>query len=147
MREHHRFLITQHLAQLDFLDGQIATYSEEIERLTQPLDDRLVLLHTIPGVGRTTAELILAEVGSDVSRFPTPGALGGVVRGGPGYNESACKPYSGRTRRGSQRLRAGLVQAAKPLPGPKVAISQPSTIALRRGGDANVPWWPSCIQF
>jgi transposase len=75
VRDHHRFLLTQHLAQLDFLDEQIAAYSQEIERLTHPFDDRLARLDTIPGVARTTAELILAEVGADLSRFPTPAHL------------------------------------------------------------------------
>lgn len=112
VREHHRFLLTQHLAQLDFLDEQIATYSQEIERLTHPFDDRLALLDTIPGVARTTAELILAEVGADLSRFPTPAHLAAWAGLAPGNNESAGKHYSGRTRKGSQWLRAGLIQAA-----------------------------------
>jgi transposase len=122
VRAHHRFLLTQHLAHLDFLDEQIATYSREIERLTAPFDELVTLLDTIPGVARNTAELILAEVGSDLSRFPTANHLASWAGLVPGNNESAGKRLSGKTRtrpargasvrQGSQWLRAGLTQAA-----------------------------------
>ena len=69
VRPHHRFLIAQHLAYLDFLDEQIAVYSQQIERLTRPFDEWVALLDTIPGVARPTAEMILAEVGTDLSQF------------------------------------------------------------------------------
>jgi transposase len=97
---------------LDFLDEQIATYSQEIERVTQPLDDLVVLLDTIPGVARTTAELILAEVGADLSRFPSAAHLAAWAGVAPGSHESAGKRLSGRTRQGSQWLPVGLIQAA-----------------------------------
>jgi transposase len=114
VRPHHRFLLAQHLAHLDFLDEQVATYSREIERLTAPFDDLVELLDTIPGVARTTAELTrsVAEVGADLSRFPTADHLASWAGLVPGNNESAGKRLSGKMRQGSQWLRAGLTQAA-----------------------------------
>ena len=112
VRPHHRFLLAQHLAHRDFLDEQIATYSQEIERVTEPLEELVTLLDTIPGVARTTAELILAEVGADLSRFPSAAHLAAWAGVAPGSHESAGKRLSGRTRQGSQWLRVGLIQAA-----------------------------------
>ena len=122
VRPHYRFLSVQHLAHLDFLDEQIAAYGREIENLTAPFDELVALLDTIPGVARTTAELILAEVGADLSRFPTADHLASWAGLVPGNNESADKRLSGKTRtrpargasvrQGSQWLRAGLTQAA-----------------------------------
>jgi transposase len=112
VRPHHRFLLAQHLAHLDFLEEQIMAYSQEIERLTAPFEELVTLLDTIPGVARTTAELILAEVGADLSRFPTADHLASWAGLVPGNNESAGKRLSGKMRQGSQWLRAGLTQAA-----------------------------------
>jgi transposase len=112
VRPHHRFLLAQHLAHLDFLDEQIGVYSREIENQTAPFDELVALLDTIPGVARTTAELILAEVGADLSRFPTAAHLASWAGLVPGNNESAGKRLSGTMRQGSQWLRAGLTQAA-----------------------------------
>jgi transposase len=114
VRAHHRFLLAQHLAHLDSrsVDEQIAAYGQEIERLTAPFEELVTLLDTIPGVARTTAELILAEVGADLSRFPTADHLASWAGLVPGNNESAGKRLSGKMRQGSQWLRAGLPQAA-----------------------------------
>ena len=100
VRAHHRFLLAQHLAHLDSrsVDEQIAAYGREIERLTAPFDELVDLLDTIPGVARTTAELILAEVGADLSRFPTANHLASWAGLVPGNNESAGKRLSGTTR-------------------------------------------------
>jgi transposase len=113
VRPHHRFLIAHHLAHLDFLDEQIAAYSQEIERQTQPFEELVTLLDTIPGVARTTAELILAEVGADLSRFESADHLASWAGLAPGNNESAGKRLSGKMRKGSQWLRVGLTQAAQ----------------------------------
>lgn len=113
VRPHHRFLLAQHLAHLDFLEEQIAAYSQELERLTTPFDELVTLLDTIPGVARTTAELILAEVGADLSRFPTADHLASWAGLVPGNHESAGKRLSGKLRQGSQWLRVGLTQAAQ----------------------------------
>lgn len=113
VRTHHRFLLAQHLAHLDFLEEQIAAYAQEIERVTAPFEEFITLLDTIPGVARTTAELILAEVGADLSRFPTADHLASWAGLVPGNNQSAGRRLSGTMRKGSQWLRVGLTQAAQ----------------------------------
>ncbi len=135
VRDHHRFLLMQHLAHMDFLDEQIATYSERIEQLTAPFDELVTLLDTIPGVARTTAELILAEVGTDLSRFPDADHLAAWAGLAPGNNESAGKHRSGKTRKGSRWLRAGLTQAAHAAGRQKncYLASQYHRLAARRG--------------
>ena len=74
------------------------------------VDERL---ETIPGVGRRTAEAILAEIGPEVSRFPTAGHLASWAEMCPGNNESGGKRRSGTTTKGDPWLRAALVEAAK----------------------------------
>jgi transposase len=72
----------------------------------------ITLLDTIPGVGQQTAELLLAEIGSDMSRFKSDGHLAKWAKLCPGNNESGGKRYSGRTGQGNNWLRSGLIQAA-----------------------------------
>ncbi len=110
---HHALLVGQMLAQIDFLDETIATLSAQIEELTRPFSREIELLDTIPGVGRTTAEVIVAELGTDMSRFPTDAHLaswGGMC---PGQRESGGKKHSAATRKGSKWLRGTLTECAK----------------------------------
>jgi transposase len=141
VRPHHRFLIAQHLAHLDFLDEQITVFDERIGAhlaselgpppdapprdeavpvaLRRPEDPPLdgpqavVLLDTIPGVGRQVAEIVVAEIGTAMERFGTPGRLARWAKLCPGNNESAGKRQSGRTGSGNRALRSALVQAAQ----------------------------------
>jgi len=113
VREHHRFLLAEQLAHLDYLEEAIERVSAEIERRLGPFEEEIAYLRTIPGVGRRTAETLLAEVGGDVSRFPTSGHLASWAGLCPGSDESAGKRRSGRTRKGSPWLREALVEAAR----------------------------------
>src|SRR5918997_1808897 len=153
VRDHHRFLLAQHLTHPDFLDEQIALFTQHIAATIEaqaggesgppppdgPSDaepapvegdedapERPVewtraveLLVTIPGVGRTTAELLIAEVGTDMQRFGSASRLARWAKVCPGNNESAGKRYSGRTGQGNAWLRSGLVQAAHSAVGVK----------------------------
>ncbi len=110
---HHALLISQMLAQIDFLDETIATLSERIEELTRPFSRELELLDTIPGIDRRAAEMLLAEIGPDMSRFPTDAHLASWAGICPGQHESAGKQRSGKTRKGSKWLRGTLTEAAK----------------------------------
>lgn len=110
---HHALLVSQMLAQIDFIDETVATLSERIEELTAPFSRELELLDTIPGVDRRTAELLLAEIGPDMSRFPSPGHLASWAGLCPGQHESAGKQRSGKTRKGSRWLRGALTESAK----------------------------------
>ncbi len=112
-RDHHRFLVAQQLAHLDALDGLIDEVSTEIERRLRPFGAALDLLDTIPGIARRGAEIILAELGTDLSRFGTAAQLASWAGLCPGNHESAGKRTSGKTRQGNPWLRGLLVEAAQ----------------------------------
>jgi transposase len=109
---HQRFLVAQQLAHIDDLDEAIAELDAEIEARRRPFAAELARLDAIPGVGRRTAEVILAEVGAALRRFPTAGHLASWAGMCPGTHESAGKRLSGRTRKGNRALRTALVEAA-----------------------------------
>ncbi len=136
---HQRFLVARQLAHIDALDALIAEVSHEIAaRLraaddavaaaaepdaasvgspegppARPFADAIARLDTIPGVAQRTAEILVAELGLDLTRFPTPGHLASWAGMCPGNHESAGKRQSGRTRKGNRALRAALVEAAQ----------------------------------
>ncbi|HET7517238.1 MAG TPA: IS110 family transposase [Actinomycetes bacterium] len=110
---HHGLLVGEMLARIDQMDETISRLSAEVARVAAPFSPLLGLLMTIPGVSRRTAEVILAEIGTDMSRFPTAAHLASWAGVCPGNNESAGKHGSGRTRKGSKWLRVALVEAAQ----------------------------------
>ena len=110
---HQRFLVARQLAHLDELDGLIAEVSAEIAERVRPGEDAVTRLDGIPGVGRTTAEVRVAEIGTDMTRFPTDAHLASWAALCPGHHESAGKRTSGKTRKGNRALRTALVEAAK----------------------------------
>lgn len=73
--EHHRFLLGLHLEQIEALERSIARVEVQLAKLIEPFRERIALLTTIPGVSDTTAQIIVAEIGLDMSRFPTAGHL------------------------------------------------------------------------
>jgi len=109
---HQCFLVAQHLAHIDALDEQIAQLSAEIADRMRPFEELLQRLDEIPGVGRWTAEVILAEIGTDMSRWRTAGHLASWAGMCPGNNESAGKRKSGKTRKGDPWLTVSLTEAA-----------------------------------
>jgi transposase len=114
LREAHRLLLKLHLEHIDDLNAKIATLSEEIDRLLVPFDPNNALerLDTIPGVNRQIAEVILAELGTDMSRFPSAAHAASGAGLAPGKNESAGKNRSGKTLKGNKALKAARTQAA-----------------------------------
>jgi transposase len=113
MGAHQRFILAQQLTHLDDLDALLARIDAEIAARLQPVEEAVMRLDGIPGVGRTVAEVLVAEVGADVRRFPTAAHLAAWAGLAPGNNESAGKRKSGKTRKGSPWLRAALVEAAQ----------------------------------
>jgi transposase len=109
---HQRFMVAQQLAHIDFLDETIEGLDQEVAERLRPFDETIVRLDAITGVGRRTAETILAQIGTDMSRFPTAKHLASWAGLSPGNNESAGKRKSGKTRKGNKALRSILVQAA-----------------------------------
>jgi len=112
LKAHHRFLLTELLAQIDYLDEAIARVGDEIATRLEPAEEAIALLDTIPGVNQRTAEIFLAEVGQDMDRFPSAGHLASWAGMCPGNHQSAGKRKSGKTRKGSPWLRQALIEAA-----------------------------------
>jgi transposase len=112
VKAHHRFVLTELLCQIGSLDETIARFDEEIERYCRPFEEAVVLLDTIPGIARETAEIIVSEIGTDMSRFPSAAHLASWAGVAPGNNESAGKKRSGRTTQGNKPLGVALNQAA-----------------------------------
>jgi transposase len=108
----HALLIGAILAHLDFLDEQIDRLSDAIEERIAPFAAAVELLCTIPGVQRRSAEVILAEIGPDMSVFPSARHLASWAGQCPGNDRSAGKQRSGRTRKGSRWLDSALKDAA-----------------------------------
>jgi transposase len=109
---HQRYLLGHQLNHLEFLDRQIQDLNQEVEARLRPFEPVLDRLDAIPGIGPRNAESILAEVGTDMSRFPTSAHFASWAKLCPGNDESAGKRRSGRTGKGSRWLRATMVEAA-----------------------------------
>jgi len=133
--DHQRFLLAQALAHVDFLDEQIGRLDAEVAERTRPFEEAIARLDTIPGVSRRTAEVLVAEVGVELERFPTPRHLASWAGMCPGNDESAGKRRSGKTRKGSPALRRALVQAAHAAGRSKTTYlgAQYRRLAARRG--------------
>lgn len=109
---HQRFLVARQLAHVDDLDELIAQVSAEIAERLRPFAPLLARLDAIPGIGPPTAEVIVAELGGDVERFPTHRHFSAWAGLSPGANESGGKRRAGTTRKGNRALRTALVRAA-----------------------------------
>jgi transposase len=112
VKPHHRFILTELLCQIDNLEEAVSHFDEQIQLLCVPFEAAIALLDTIPGVARQTAEIIVSEIGIDMSRFPSAAHLAAWAGVAPGNNESAGKRRSGKTRKGNQALGVALNQAA-----------------------------------
>jgi len=135
VREHHRFMLKQLMAQVEMLEGQIAAFEARIESLMTEDQEKIDRLKGIPGVDDRAARLIIAEIGTDMSRFPSADHLCSWAGVCPGNNESAGKRKTGRTRRGNRWLRRVLNQAAWASSMKKGSYfkAQHARIARRRG--------------
>jgi transposase len=109
---HHRFLLSVHLQQIDAIDKVIGDIDAEVDALVEPFRTTVQLLTTIPGVDELSACVILAEIGRDMSRFPTAGHLISWAGLCPRNDESAGKRRSTRMRKGPAWLKTTLVQCA-----------------------------------
>jgi transposase len=110
--EHHRFLLRMHLDHLAHLEGLIDRLGARAGEVLAPFAEAAERLTTIPGVSRRAAEVVLAEVGTDMKQFPSAAHLASWAGLCPGSHESAGKRKGGRTTKGDRWLRAILVQAA-----------------------------------
>jgi transposase len=109
---HHRFLLGLHLGHIDAIDEAIDRIDQEVEASLQPFCTAVGLLKTIPGVSQLAGQSIIAEIGTDMSRFPTCGHLISWAGLCPRSDESAGKRHSTRIRKGNPWLKTTLVQCA-----------------------------------
>jgi transposase len=110
--DHHRFQLRMLMEQIEHLEGWVAELGVRIEKVMRPFREAAGRLALIPGVGATAAEVIVAELGTDMTTFPTAGHLASWAGLCPGNDQSAGKRRSGKTTKGSQWLRGTLVQVA-----------------------------------
>ena len=109
--DEHTLVVGQILAHIDFLDEAIDRLSAEIEERIRPFAAQRDLLMTIPGVKQRAAEVLISEIGVDMSAFPTPKHLASWAKMCPGNDQSAGKRRSGKTGKGNKWLRATLTEA------------------------------------
>ena len=135
VQTHHRFILTELLCEIDHVEEVIARFDAEVEEYCRPFEWAVQLIDSIPGVGRETAEGIVAEIGTDMERFPTAGHLAAWAGVAPGNNESGGKRRSGRKRQGNQSLGVLLNQAAQAATRTKdcYLAAQYHRLAARRG--------------
>lgn len=133
---HHRFMLKMLIDQVEYLEGQIEQFEQRIEQALRPFEREAVgRLDTIPGISRIAAVGIIAEIGAEMSRFPTAGHLASWAGLCPGHHQSAGKRKSGRIRPGNAWLRTLLVQCAWAASRKKTCYfhSQYRRLAARRG--------------
>jgi transposase len=108
----HRVLMRHILAHLDFLEAQLEQLTTEIETAQTPFAEAVALLQTIPGVAETAASAIVAEIGTDMSRFPSARQVASWAGVCPGNRQSGGKRLSGHITQGNVWLRAVLGEVA-----------------------------------
>ena len=110
-RSHHAFMLSQLLADLDYLEESMRVLSEQIEQCVAPFAPAVERLCTIPGVKRATATAIVAELGTDVGRFVSAQHLASWAGMSPGNKQSAGKRHRAKARNGNRWLRTALVES------------------------------------
>jgi transposase len=134
VRPHHKFILAQLLGIIDGIDETISQFDREIEDYCRPFAKAVELVDTIPGVARRTAEIIVSEIGTDMSRFPSAEHLAAWAGLAPGNYESGGKTLSASTRKGNRFLRTILVQSAHALARTKTYLAaQYRRLSARRG--------------
>ena len=127
--DHHALLCQMMLNRIDGVDATVAALDEQIAAATECFAETIDELIAIPGVARRTAEVIVAETGADMSRFPTAADLASWAGMCPGNNESAGKHFTGRTRQGNPGFAAHWVPGQQQQATPKGPTSESATTA------------------
>ncbi len=130
-----KIMMKEVIKHINELTNRIEDMNKIIEKYMIEYSDNLKKLQTIPGIGKTTAQIILAEIGQDMERFPSEGHISSWAGVSPGNNESAGKRRSGKTRKGNKILKSTLAQCAKAASKKKDTFfhAQYQRITVRRG--------------
>ena len=114
IRDSHRLLLRMHLEHIDELNAKLIELNQEIDSLMSPFDPEQLLqrLDGIPGMGRIASQMVIAELGIDMSRFPSHNHAASWTGLAPGQNESAGRNRSSRTLKANCYLRPALIQVA-----------------------------------
>jgi transposase len=133
---HHRFMLGQLMGQVEHLEGQVEAFDQRIEQVMRPFEKKAVgMLDKVPGIDARAAQDILAEIGTDMGRFPSAAHLASWAGMCPGNNASAGKRKSGRTTDGDRWLKRTMTQSAWAASRTKGSYyqSQYRRLAARRG--------------
>lgn len=112
LKDHHRFMLAQHLSHIDFLDEAIERLDTQVGEQMRPFEATIHRWDSLPGINRRIAEIVIAEIGPDLQAFEDAEHLASWAGMCPGNNKSAGKRFSGKTRKGSKWLRRALIEAA-----------------------------------
>jgi transposase len=112
VQPHHRVLLTRILAHIDFLETSLAQLETEVEAYLAPFEEAMVLIQSIVGIGETAAAAIIAEIGTDMSRFPSEKHIASWAGVCPGNKQSGGKRLSSHVTKGNTYLRAILCEVA-----------------------------------
>lgn len=137
IQPHQQEIIGHMLSHIEFLSKQIEKLDEEIDSRMSADEELVRLLDEIPGVGKQTAQVLVSEIGTDMSVFPSAKHLTSWAGVCPGNNESAGKKKRGKTRKGNKTLKKTLVQCGRSAARKKDSYFQSmySRIAARRGAN------------
>jgi transposase len=135
MGAHQRLMLKMMLNHIDSLDSQILVLDEEIEHRLLPIQDKVDLIDSIPGIAKRSAQVVISQIGINMSQFPTAAHLASWAGLCPGNNESAGKRKSGRTRKGNDMLKTTLIECSKSASHQKSTYfyAQYHRIASKRG--------------
>jgi transposase len=131
LMHNHRFLLQLHLQQIDGLDASLNMLDREIEANLAPFRTAVEIVSTHPGISKLSAQAIVSEIGTDMSRFPTAGHLVSWAHLCPRNDESAGKRRSNRLRKGGRWLKTILVQCAHAAKNKKASYCQAQYLRLR----------------
>ena len=132
---HHAVAARQILDHIDFLDTRVTAMSEQIAARMVPFTAAVELLIEIPGISHVSSEIVIAETGGDMGRFPSPAHLASWAGVAPGNHESAGKRRRVGTTNGNRWLRRTLIESARAAARTKASYfaAQYAQIARRRG--------------
>jgi transposase len=131
VKAHHRFMLRLHMNHLDAVDAAIASIDQEVGAQLEPFRVAIEMLTTIPGIGSLAPEVLVSEIGIDMSRFQTEGHLISWAGLCPRNDESAGKRRSNRMKKGAPWLKTTLIQCARAASRSKGTYLQAQYLRIR----------------